>query len=262
MTAVSGSSTIRSPTAYDLPAPRARHADALVHESRRPSTSSPARSAIDLTASRARAVAVGGGQVARRSLLDDPAEDLLAVHRRSTAARRRSAAPGYALCRKTPHVVCSNFLPALGQPREWRNGRHALTPEAALELALREAPRAGRGRVRGVAPGAARVPRAVAGGEARGRDRERSKLPLKGTAVGAAGARRRPRRVAPRPASPPRRKSPPPDWVVPIRPTVDRPGRGRRHRRRRVRACPRRSSRSNATACGWSASARVAAARA
>src|SRR5687767_13001432 len=89
---------------------------------------------IDLTASRARAASVGGGKY-RTPLLDDPAEDLLlfvAGDRRTPEVGR----PGYALCRKLPHAVCSNFLPALGQPREWRTGRHTLTPESALEYTL------------------------------------------------------------------------------------------------------------------------------
>src|SRR5260221_13481714 len=87
---------------------------------------------LDLTASRARAVSVGGGK-ARAIPLDDPSEELLLF----LAADRRSPDPGrmgYALCRKLPHSVCSNFLPSLAQPREWRNGRYVLTPESALEL--------------------------------------------------------------------------------------------------------------------------------
>src|SRR5438874_10294988 len=89
---------------------------------------------LDLTASRARAASVGGGKF-RTPHLDDPAEDLLlfvAGDRRAPEVGRA----GYALCRKLPHVVCSNYLPALCQPREWRTGRHTLTPESALELTL------------------------------------------------------------------------------------------------------------------------------
>ncbi|MDB5310576.1 MAG: hypothetical protein JWO38_4778, partial [Gemmataceae bacterium] len=89
---------------------------------------------VDLTASRARVVSVGGGKV-RPVVLDDPAEDLLlflAGDRRAPEIGRA----GYALCRKMPHAVGSSFLPALAQPREVRAGRHVLTPEAALELAF------------------------------------------------------------------------------------------------------------------------------
>jgi hypothetical protein len=89
---------------------------------------------LDLTASRARAASVGGGKF-RTPLLDEPAEDLLlfvAGDRRTPEVGRA----GYGLCRKLPHAVCSNFLPALGQPREWKTGRHTLTPESALEVTL------------------------------------------------------------------------------------------------------------------------------
>src|SRR5687768_3707665 len=81
---------------------------------------------IDLTSSRARAVSLGGGK-SRTLLLDDAAEELplfVALDRRAPEVGRT----GYAICRKTPHAACSNFLPALGQTREWRVGRHALTP--------------------------------------------------------------------------------------------------------------------------------------
>src|SRR5437762_3168601 len=100
-----------------------------------PAVHDKARAAgVDLTSSRARGVAVDAGK-AWPLVLDDPAEDLLlfvALDRRTPEVGRA----GYSLCRKTPHAVCSNFLPALGQPREWKCGRHALTPDAALELTL------------------------------------------------------------------------------------------------------------------------------
>ncbi len=95
---------------------------------------------LDLTASRVRGASVGGGR-SRPLVLDEPAEDLalfLSLERRAAEAGRA----GYALARKVPHLVCSNFLPALGQPREWRAGRLVLTPDTALETsfaALRDA---------------------------------------------------------------------------------------------------------------------------
>ena len=88
---------------------------------------------IDLTASRARAVAVGNK--ARSLLLDGPHEELplfIACDRRTPDVGHAA----YSICRTAAHVVCSNFLPALGQSREWRGGRHSLTAEAALELVL------------------------------------------------------------------------------------------------------------------------------
>ncbi|HET6573621.1 MAG TPA: hypothetical protein VFG68_08475 [Fimbriiglobus sp.] len=86
---------------------------------------------IDLTASRARAVALAAGRT-RALVLDDPAEDLLlflALDRRLPDV----GAAGYHLCRKTPHLVCSNFLPQLGHPRRWQAPRCAVTPESALQ---------------------------------------------------------------------------------------------------------------------------------
>ncbi|WP_161967934.1 hypothetical protein [Fimbriiglobus ruber] len=86
---------------------------------------------IDLTATRARAsVAVGGR--GRPLVLDDPAEDLhlfLTLDRRSPDI----GSAGQAICRKYPHLVCSNFLPFLGHARQWQSGRAALTPESALQ---------------------------------------------------------------------------------------------------------------------------------
>src|SRR6184192_2598602 len=78
---------------------------------------------IDLTASRARAEGVGAKS--RPLVLDDPDEELLlfiAGDRRTPEVGRA----GFSLCRKMPHVVCANFLPALGQSREWKVGRHSL----------------------------------------------------------------------------------------------------------------------------------------
>src|SRR5262245_54365380 len=87
---------------------------------------------IDLTASRALAVALTSGK-SRPVFLDTPHTELLL----SIEGDRRTAAvgrAGYALCRKLPHLVCSNFLPALGQSREWRIARHTFTAESALGL--------------------------------------------------------------------------------------------------------------------------------
>src|SRR6059058_2195541 len=86
---------------------------------------------IDLTASRARAEAVGGK--ARALALDAPDDELalfIAGDRRALEVGRA----GFGICRKTPHLLCSNFLASLGQSREWRLGRHALVAETALGL--------------------------------------------------------------------------------------------------------------------------------
>src|SRR5436190_7274158 len=86
---------------------------------------------VDLTASRVRAEGVGGKS--HPLVLDEPDAELplyISGERRTPEVGR----PGFALCRKAPHLVCSNFLPALGQAREWRVGRHVLVAEAALGL--------------------------------------------------------------------------------------------------------------------------------
>ena len=175
---------------------------------------------IDLTASRARALSVGGGK-ARVLVLDETYGELplfVALDRR--AAEVGSA--GYQLCRKMPHAACSNFLPAIGQPREWRNGRHVLTPDAALELALAKV----RGPVAAESEAAVlalpaylapvQVTKVVAVAN-------RVKLPLKGTAVGALAlvADRAAAVLAGKPAAP---EVAAPDWVVPIRPAAAGPG--------------------------------------
>src|SRR5262245_35655577 len=136
---------------------------------------------LDVTASRARAVGVTAG-VWRPMVLDEPAEDLaqfVALDRRTPEV----GAAGYAVCRKTPHAVCSNFLPALGTAREWRCGRHALTPEGALDVTLAKlrGPLAAESESIAIAlptyltPG--QVGRLVAA-------TAKVKLPVKGTAVG------------------------------------------------------------------------------
>lgn len=170
---------------------------------------------IDLTTSRARAVSAGGGQ-ARPLLLDDPSEELLlhiAADRRTPEVGRA----GYALCRKLPHAVCSNFLPFLARDREWRTTRHTLTADEALALAFErlapvitaESEAAALALPAYLEPG--QVSRAVAIGM-------RTKLPLKGTATAPLAL------AATRAAAVLGARDPvaalPRDWVVPLRPTA------------------------------------------
>jgi hypothetical protein len=182
---------------------------------------------IDLTASRVRAEGVGSKS--RPLVLDDPDAELLLY----VSAERRNleiGRTGFALCRKLPHLVCSGFLPALGQAREWRMGRHALIAEAALGLAFEKirGPVAAESEAVALALpgylGPAQVARVVitAG---------RSKLPLKGTAVGALAlaAARAPALLRGPTAGPKRTDVPEPadpldaDWVVPLHPTPGGP---------------------------------------
>ncbi|MFM8272180.1 MAG: hypothetical protein ACKODX_07565, partial [Gemmata sp.] len=136
---------------------------------------------IDLTASRALAEAVGGKS---RELLLDGAEAELPLF---VACDRRVPEVGHAglgLCRRAPHAVCSGFLPFVAQPREWKVGRHALIAEVALGLAFDKM----RGPIAAESDAVALALPAYLGpaqvtrvGVTAGR----SRLPLKGTAVGA-----------------------------------------------------------------------------
>jgi hypothetical protein len=175
---------------------------------------------IDATASRFRAVSVGLGKT-QSLLLDEPSEDLplfIALDRRSPEVGRA----GYGLVRKMPHAVCSNFLPALTHSREWRNGRHVLTPESALELALARAHGPVTAESEAIAltlpaylsPG--QVGKVIAA-------TVRTRLPLKGTAVGplALVADRALSILTGKAAAP---EVPTPDWVVPMRSSAVGPG--------------------------------------
>jgi hypothetical protein len=86
---------------------------------------------VNLTASHLRALVAAGGHT-RAVTLDWPNDDLplfLSLEKRAPEV----GLSAWAICRKMPHLVCSNFLPQLGQAREWRNGRSVLTPETAWQ---------------------------------------------------------------------------------------------------------------------------------
>ncbi len=89
---------------------------------------------LDLTATRARAVASGDGRT-RPLVLDGDAHELpLFLNLDHKPPVVGSAA--VAVIRRLPHVVCSNFLPLLGLAHEWRVGKKTMTPESALQAAL------------------------------------------------------------------------------------------------------------------------------
>ena len=178
---------------------------------------------LDLTASRIVGVSVGSGKV-RPFLLDGPHEELplfIAMDRRVPEIGRT----GYDLCRKLPHTICSNFLPALAQLREWRAGRQVFTPESALELALlkvRESVLAESEQAALALPAylvPAQVARVVASAS-------RTKIPLRGTVVGAlaVAAMRAGAISASSSGKPVAVDSRPPDWVIPLHPASDGPG--------------------------------------
>ncbi len=174
---------------------------------------------IDLTASRVRAEAFGGKP--RALVLDDPDVELplfVSGERRTPEVGRAA----FAVCRRAPHLVCSNFLASLGQSREWRLGRHTLVAEAALGLVFDKL----RGPVAAESEAVAMALPAYLGpaqvsrvGIAAGR----SKLPLKGTAIGALAlaADRAAAVLSGKPAVPGTSGA---EWVVPMRPTAGGPG--------------------------------------
>jgi hypothetical protein len=177
---------------------------------------------LDLTASRVRAEAVGNKS--RALVLDEPDAELLLFisgERRSLAIGRG----GFALCRKMPHVVCSNFLASLGQSREWRIGRHTLIAEAALGLIFERLRKPVTEETDAIALALpayltpAQVTRVAAAAG-------RAKLPLKGTAVGALAlvADRAHTLLAGKPAAPVSIDTADAEWVVPLRPAAGGPG--------------------------------------
>jgi hypothetical protein len=174
---------------------------------------------LDLNASRVRAEAVGAKS--RAITLDDPDAELLLFISGEQRTLEIGRA-GFALCRRLPHLVCSNFLPALGQSREWLLGRHKLVAEVALNHIferLRKPVTAETDAIALAIPSyltPAQVTRVtVAAG--------RAKLPLKGTAIGvlALAADRASTLLAGKPTASPK---PTADWVVPMRPTAGGPG--------------------------------------
>ncbi|HEY1380585.1 MAG TPA: hypothetical protein VGF55_27535 [Gemmataceae bacterium] len=136
---------------------------------------------LDLTAGRARAVyGPAAGATPRRLVLDDPHADLpLAI-----SLEHRSAVVGHAgaaLVRRLPHLVCRDYLPALGQQREWHHGRHRLDPAAATALfaqRLRQ-PLTGQHAVAAAVPAYLTVPQVTLLTAAL----EHAKLPVLGTAT-------------------------------------------------------------------------------
>lgn len=88
---------------------------------------------LDVNASRARAVAGSATGTASALALDGPDADLpMAI---SLEARRAEVGrAGASLCRRSPHLACTDFLVLLGEAREWVAGRHRLDAARALEL--------------------------------------------------------------------------------------------------------------------------------
>ncbi len=86
---------------------------------------------LDLTASRLQGVTSAAGRQRPLALDAHGAHDLpMALHLGKRVPQVGAAA--VAVARKSPHLVCANFLPHLGQATVWQADRVKLTPEAAL----------------------------------------------------------------------------------------------------------------------------------
>jgi hypothetical protein len=88
---------------------------------------------LELNSTRARAV-IGPGEVPPRSLaLDGKNGDLpmaLSLENRRPDVGRA----GLALCRRLPHLACTDFLAELGERRLWGDGRKRIDADKALAL--------------------------------------------------------------------------------------------------------------------------------
>src|SRR5262245_17144544 len=91
---------------------------------------------LDLNAARARAVYGSSVGVAPKRLpLDTPDDDLalaISLEKRAPEIGRS----GIALQRRIPHLVCSDFLPSVGQTREWKAGRNRLDATGATGIVI------------------------------------------------------------------------------------------------------------------------------
>lgn len=192
-------------------------------QSRKPNAPPPGERAkllgLDLTASRIRGLAVAGGHTNPVPL--DRTTDELPLFINLEPRVPDVGRSGYAAARKHPHLVCSNFLPQLGQPREWRGTRATLTPESALAATFEKI----RAAVLAEADAAAiALPSYLVAPQVKSL-REiaaKAKFPAIGTASAplAVAAHRAKLVLKPRKPS----SSPNPEWVVPIRPQDAGPG--------------------------------------
>jgi hypothetical protein len=185
------------------------------------STTSAGRTKLigaDLTASRIRALAVAGGH-ANAISLDSPTDELaLFIHLEGRSPS--IGLSGYSQVRKTPHLVCSNYLPQLGHAREWRGPKLKLTPETALEATFAKIHRP----ITSEGDGCVfALPAYLSGSQVKTLTTlaAKSKLPLVGTASAplALAAHRASNILQ---TSKPKKK--PDGWVVPIRESSGGPG--------------------------------------
>ncbi len=91
--------------------------------------------AVDVNASRIRLLQGPAPREGRPVALEGSEPDLpLAVNLEGRSALLGRA--GLAICRRSPHLACINFLPSLGEQREWAGPRLKLDAAGALGLIL------------------------------------------------------------------------------------------------------------------------------
>ncbi len=91
---------------------------------------------FDLNSTRIRA-ATPGETGYRTLLLDDPHPELpLLIHFEN--AHPILGRDGFRWTRRLPHLLCNDYLPSLGQQRQWSFQRRSWTSEQAIQLFLRE----------------------------------------------------------------------------------------------------------------------------
>lgn len=92
---------------------------------------------LDLNATRARAIEgeqFGEGPHLPRGLALEGRERELPLAVSLEERQPRLGRAGVALCRRSPHLTCLDFLPYLGESATWEAGRHRLDAAAALAL--------------------------------------------------------------------------------------------------------------------------------
>jgi hypothetical protein len=89
---------------------------------------------LDLNASRVRAVL--GPVEAPRPLPLAGGNDSFPMAISLAGRHPEAGRTGVEVCRRLPHLACLDFLPHLGEPRQWAAGRHCLDAAAALSLVL------------------------------------------------------------------------------------------------------------------------------
>src|SRR5437016_117248 len=87
---------------------------------------------LDLNATRARAVSGPGLALPRPLRLHAGADGCLPMAICLEGRRLEVGSAGLQICRKSPHLTCSNFLPYVGENKRWSAGRHKLDAGQAL----------------------------------------------------------------------------------------------------------------------------------